>query len=113
MMAELKPTSVTVINAVLTLRQYAAIHLCVPDSGDADLDAMIRRAQRERLAGKIAIGWLIRDRAKPMLDYPDDDDSPIADQINAAIEAGEIKTFQDECYEMADAVIAAGEGKHE
>jgi hypothetical protein len=52
-MTELKPTAVTVINAVLTLKQYAAIHLCVPDSGDSDLDAMIRRAQRERLAGQI------------------------------------------------------------
>ncbi len=31
-------------------RVYAAIHLCVPESGDPELDAMIRKAQRQRLA---------------------------------------------------------------
>ena len=36
-----------------TKREYAAIHLCVPDSGNDELDAMIRRAQRERLAGQV------------------------------------------------------------
>jgi hypothetical protein len=73
-----------------TKREYAAIHLCVPDSGNADLDAMIRRAQRERLAGKIV----------------------------AAIVSSTDRTFNnnlvaEEGYEVADAVIAAGEGKHE
>jgi hypothetical protein len=36
----------------MTLRQYAAIHLCVPDSGEGWLDDMIRKAQRDRLAGQ-------------------------------------------------------------
>ncbi len=31
-------------------RVYAAIHLRVPDSGDPELDAMIRKAQRYELA---------------------------------------------------------------
>lgn len=34
----------------LTARQYAAIHLCVPSSGDEWLDDMIREAQRDRFA---------------------------------------------------------------
>jgi hypothetical protein len=41
----------------LNWKQYAAIHLCVPDSGDEQIDAMIRRAQRERLAGQILSGY--------------------------------------------------------
>lgn len=28
----------------ISVREYAAIHLSVPDSGDAELDAMIRKA---------------------------------------------------------------------
>jgi len=47
-MAELKPMIVTTVE--LTAKEYAAIHLCVPDSGNDELDAMIKRAQRERLA---------------------------------------------------------------
>ena len=77
----------------MTVRQYAAIHLCVPDSGDADLDAMIRRAQRERLAGKIIMG---------LVTNPNDEPS---------IEPNIFTTSW--CYQVADAVIAAGEGKHE
>ena len=37
---------------LLTGRQYAAIHLCVPDSGDQWLDDMIKKALRHRLAGQ-------------------------------------------------------------
>lgn len=40
----------------LTAREYAAIHLGVPDSGDAELDAMIRRANRMEFAKAIAQG---------------------------------------------------------
>jgi hypothetical protein len=36
----------------MTLRQYAAIKLCVPDSGLDWLDDMIRQAQRDRFAGQ-------------------------------------------------------------
>jgi len=35
---------------LLTGRQYAAIHLCVPDSGDQWLDDMIKKALRYRFA---------------------------------------------------------------
>lgn len=34
----------------MSLRKYAAIHFCVPDSGVPELDAMIRTAKRDRLA---------------------------------------------------------------
>ena len=36
----------------MSLRQYAAIKLCVPDSGTPWLDDMIRQAQRDRFAGQ-------------------------------------------------------------
>lgn len=35
----------------MTLREYAAIKLKVPDSGDEELDAMIRKSRRQELAG--------------------------------------------------------------
>lgn len=37
-------------SAGLTKREYAAIHLRVPDSGDEVIDAMIRKAQRRDVA---------------------------------------------------------------
>lgn len=40
----------------MTVRQYAAIHLCIPDSGVDWLDAMIRRKQRDDLAAKMLEG---------------------------------------------------------
>jgi hypothetical protein len=40
----------------MSLRQYAAIHLCVPDSGEPWLDDMIRQAQRDRLSGQALAG---------------------------------------------------------
>ena len=36
----------------LTKREYAAIHLRVPNSGNPELDDMIREAQRNELAAK-------------------------------------------------------------
>jgi hypothetical protein len=76
----------------LSVREYAAIHLCVPDSGDADLDAMIRRAQRERLAEKVLCSMLSN---HAITDHP-------------SYEFGHMK---DHCYQLADAFIAAGEIK--
>ena len=35
----------------MSLREYAAIKLCVPDSGIGWLDDMIRQSQRDRFAG--------------------------------------------------------------
>lgn len=41
----------------LTKRQYAAIHLRVPDSGIPWLDAMIDRSRRDEFAGQAMAGF--------------------------------------------------------
>jgi hypothetical protein len=41
----------------LTLRQYAAIRLRVPDSGIPELDAMIRESLRDWFAGQALAGF--------------------------------------------------------
>jgi hypothetical protein len=41
----------------MTLPQYAAIHLKVPRSGDAEIDAMIRESRRAEFAG-LVIGFI-------------------------------------------------------
>jgi hypothetical protein len=50
----------TLTSPGMTLRQYAAIHLKVPRSGDAEIDAMIRESRRaefaEQVIGFIALG---------------------------------------------------------
>jgi hypothetical protein len=40
----------------MTLRQYAAIHLKVPRSGDAEIDAMIRESLRAEFAKQAMMG---------------------------------------------------------
>jgi hypothetical protein len=77
-----------------TKRELAAIHLCVPMSGNDELDSMIRRAQRERLAGQILQGIITGNHADPIV-------------------TGEpgIKSVVRDAYRVADAVIAAGEVK--
>ena len=85
----------TIFHPSLTKQEYAAIHLCVPMSGNAELDAMIRRAQRERLAGQIMIGK----------DILRGDSEKFPSAYNNYLAA--------DCYKAADAVIAAGEGNHE
>jgi hypothetical protein len=42
----------------MTMRQYAAIKLRVPWSGDPDIDAMIRESRRADFAEKAVIGIL-------------------------------------------------------
>ena len=42
----------------MTLRQYAAIKLCVPDSGLPWLDEMIEKARRNEYAGLAMQGFL-------------------------------------------------------
>lgn len=44
--------------SAMTVREYAAIHLGVPDSGDAELDAMIRKANRMEFAKSAMRGQL-------------------------------------------------------
>jgi hypothetical protein len=75
----------------LSNRELAAIYLCVPESGDPYLDAMIRRAQRDRLAEKIVQGIITGNHADPIV-------------------TGEpgIKSIVRDAYRVADALIAAG-----
>jgi len=81
-----------------TKRELAAIHLCVPDSGNDELDAMIRRAQRERLAGQALRALL------PMVN--------IKGYVIGGLSADEkIAAVAKESYMVADALIAAGEVK--
>ncbi len=43
---------------LLTGRQYAAIHLCVPDSGEKWLDDMITQSLRDKFAAAALQGML-------------------------------------------------------
>ncbi|QKS60447.1 hypothetical protein [Cupriavidus gilardii] len=73
----------------LTARQYAAIHLRVPDSGTDWLDDMIRKAQRDYFAAKAMQGLCANDGYN--------NHSPA--------------TIANEAYGMADAMLAARECK--
>jgi hypothetical protein len=79
-------------------RQYAAIHLCVPDSGNDELDAMIRRAQRERLAGQAMTALLNRQYL----------DVPVCPRCKTAGDDPG-KHYAEVAGAYADALIAAGE----
>jgi hypothetical protein len=45
-----------IITPSMTAKQYAAIHLRVPRSGDPDIDAMIRESRRVEFAKQAVIG---------------------------------------------------------
>lgn len=49
----------------LTIQQYAAIHLRVPNSGDAALDEMIRQSLRDELAARAMQGMLSNPKLQP------------------------------------------------
>jgi hypothetical protein len=82
------------IRGGMPLRAYAAIKLCVPDSGIDWLDDMIRQAQRDRFAGQALAGIL---------------GGGFADTIpHDALDSGrDAAAF---AYQYADAMIAARKG---
>jgi hypothetical protein len=80
----------------LSNRAIAAIHLCVPDSGDEQLDAIIRRAQRERLAGQSVNGLISSPCLNPHF-------------VKGLSADEQINHFSKEAYKLADALMAAGE----
>jgi hypothetical protein len=43
----------------ITAKQYAAIHLRVPRSGDPDIDGMIRESRRAEFAGQALAGYSV------------------------------------------------------
>ena len=52
------PVPSLAVGSGMTLRQYAAIKLCVPDSGVPWLDEMIVQSNRQRLAAAALQGML-------------------------------------------------------
>jgi hypothetical protein len=50
----------------MSLREYSAINLCVPDSGVDWLDKMIRKSLRDKFAGQALMGMC----ADPAVDGP-------------------------------------------
>ena len=81
--------------AGMTLRQYAAIKLQIPDSGDEWLDDMIRKANRKEYAGQALAGYMA---------MPDERACP----GNEDIEQWRSKVLLDDAksmFRMADAMI--------
>lgn len=74
-----------VAHAGMTLRQYAAIKLRVPNSGTDWLDDMIRESQRDEFAAKALQGMLANQ-------HP--------------YQASDEKMFARDAYTLADAMIA-------
>ena len=77
----------------MSLRQYAAIHLRVPDSGVEWLDEMIRKAKRDEFAGMALQGMWASTRR---------------DDFLVARAAGQSMTslMAKSAYEQADAMLA-------
>lgn len=73
----------------MTLRQYAAIHLKVPDSGTDWLDDMIRKAKRDEFAARAMQGLLAQSQG-----------TALGSTVESAAEYA---------YAMADAMIEARE----
>ena len=75
----------------MTLREYAAINLKVPDSGDIDLDEMIRKSLRNDFAKACLQGYMVG--LKPAQDIGPDMQDKIAGGL----------------FSMAQAMLKAGE----
>jgi hypothetical protein len=69
-----------------TLREYAAIHLMVPNSGKDWLDDMIRKAQRDQFAAKAMQALVTADQMTPR-DYVANDAYGYADAMLKARES--------------------------
>ncbi len=59
------PAGVFCANPRMSSSEYAAIELCVPDSGTDWLDAMIRQSLRDRFAGMALQGMLAGVESNP------------------------------------------------
>ena len=44
----------------LSKREQACITLLIPESGDRELDSLIRKSRRQKMAGEVLNGWLAR-----------------------------------------------------
>lgn len=75
----------------MTLRQYTAIHLRVPDSGEEWLDSMIRKARRNDFAGRALAGMM---------------SNPIQPKINGE-HVGDPDSYAEVAFAYADAMLEA------
>lgn len=80
----------------ITLREYAAIQLRVPDSGSEWLDNMIKRSQRDKIAVK-ALQGLLSDHVQRITNPIGDNAIPINFDFAAKLS-----------YGYADAMQSAG-----
>lgn len=78
----------------MSLRQYAAIKLRVPNSGDYWLDEMIHQAQRDEFAAKAMLGLIASPRP------------PVGGESEATAEL-----YSALAYKIADAMLAAREAQ--
>ena len=76
----------------MTLRQYAAIKLCVPESGTDWLDDMIRKAQRDRFAAQCI-------------------QASLGASVQLNLNEHQAKSYATFAYMVADAMIAEREVK--
>lgn len=82
------------VNYGLTASEYAAIKLCVPDSGTPWLDEMIRKSLRDKLAGQALAG--LTANADPKL----------IEEIADGISGG--RKIVDVAYQLADRALERG-----
>ena len=101
----------------MTLRTYAAIKLCVPDSGIDWLDDMIRQSQRDRFAGQAMAGIIPYGEqcANARLSAAAPDMLAALKKFrtkvyNAALGSGMDHEWATEACSVADAAIAKAEG---
>jgi hypothetical protein len=81
-----------IVTPNMTAKEYAAIHLKVPRSGDPDIDAMIRESRRAEFAG----------RALSKLVFP---------YGSLQHETDEFRLRVNQCFRFADALLAEWEGR--
>lgn len=84
-----------IIEDGMSLRQYAAIHLRVPNSGTDWLDEMIREAQRNEFAGRAMQAMI---------------GSSVHSETFGDFNEGSAQTYAFKACIMADAMRAAGNG---
>lgn len=69
----------------LTKREHACIHLCIPETGDPELDAIIARARRDKFAAMALQGLLTTVKNEVWEEHDAAENS--ADAANALITA--------------------------
>lgn len=93
----------------LTARQYAAIHLRVPESGEPWLDEMIEQSRRDAFAGQLAPVILDSVKCDPPVKIVGPDDTEGIEEAAHRIRAvADVVAMM--AYAQADAMLAARKG---